>query len=52
MNNMGGMASMLDKMPGMGGMAQMAQAQMDNKTFARMEAMINSMTPRERRNPT
>jgi signal recognition particle subunit SRP54 len=51
MNNMGGMASMLDKMPGMGGMAQMAQAQMDNKTFARMEAMINSMTPRERRNP-
>jgi signal recognition particle subunit SRP54 len=51
MNNMGGMASMLDKLPGMGGMAQMAQAQMDNKTFARMEAMINSMTPKERRNP-
>ena len=51
MNNMGGMASMLDKMPGMGNMAQMAQAQMDNKSFARMEAMINSMTPRERRNP-
>ena len=48
---MGGMASMLEKMPGMGGMAQMAQSQMDNKTFARMEAMINSMTPRERRNP-
>ncbi|MEO1081523.1 MAG: signal recognition particle protein [Pseudomonadota bacterium] len=51
MNNMGGMANMLDKLPGMGGMAQMAQAQMDNKTFSRMEAMINSMTPRERRNP-
>ena len=51
MSNMGGMASMLEKMPGMGGMAQMAQSQMDNKTFARMEAMINSMTPRERRNP-
>ncbi|MEE4108844.1 MAG: signal recognition particle protein, partial [Halieaceae bacterium] len=51
MNNMGGMASMLDKMPGMGNMAQMAQAQMDNRSFARMEAMINSMTPRERRNP-
>jgi len=51
MNNMGGMASMLDKMPGMGNMAQVAQAQMDNKGFARMEAMINSMTPRERRNP-
>jgi signal recognition particle subunit SRP54 len=51
MNNMGGMAGMLDKLPGMGNMAQAAQAQMDNKTFARMEAMINSMTPRERRNP-
>jgi signal recognition particle subunit SRP54 len=51
MNNMGGMASMLDKMPGMGGMAQAAQAQIDNKSFSRMEAMINSMTPRERRNP-
>ena len=51
MNNMGGMASMLDKLPGMGGMAQMAQAQVDNKSFARMEAMINSMTPKERRNP-
>lgn len=51
MNNMGGMASMLDKLPGMSGMAQAAQAQIDNKSFARMEAMINSMTPRERRNP-
>ncbi|MFK8042778.1 signal recognition particle protein [Congregibacter sp.] len=51
MNNMGGMASMLDKMPGMAGMAQAAQSQIDNKSFARMEAMINSMTPRERRNP-
>jgi signal recognition particle subunit SRP54 len=51
MNNMGGMASMLDKMPGMGGMAKAAQAQIDNKSFSRMEAMINSMTPRERRNP-
>ena len=51
MNNMGGMAGMLDKLPGMSGMAQAAQAQMDNKTFSRMEAMINSMTPKERRNP-
>lgn len=51
MNNMGGMASMLDKLPGMGGMARMARDQMEGKTFARMEAMINSMTPRERRHP-
>jgi signal recognition particle subunit SRP54 len=51
MNNMGGMTSMLEKMPGMGGMAQAAQKSLDDKLFARMEAMINSMTPKERRNP-
>jgi signal recognition particle subunit SRP54 len=51
MNNMGGITSMLDKLPGMGNMAQMAQQNLDVKLFARMEAMINSMTPKERRNP-
>ena len=51
MNNMGGITSMLDKLPGMGNMAQMAQQNIDLKMFARMEALINSMTPRERRNP-
>ena len=51
MNNMGGITSMLDKLPGMGNMAQMAQQNLDMKMFARMEAMINSMTPQERRRP-
>ncbi len=51
MTNMGGVASMLDKLPGMGNMAQMAQQQIDNKVFVQMEAIINSMTPAERRNP-
>jgi len=51
MNNMGGIAGMLDKLPGMGNLAQMAQQNVDIKMFARMEVMINSMTPRERRNP-
>jgi signal recognition particle subunit SRP54 len=51
MNNMGGITGMLDKLPGMGNMAQMAQQNIDLKLFARMEVMINSMTPRERRNP-
>ncbi|NRA41434.1 MAG: signal recognition particle protein [Pseudomonadales bacterium] len=51
MKNMGGMSSMLDKMPGMGGLSQMAQDQVDNKMFVQMEAIINSMTPAERRNP-
>jgi len=51
MQSMGGIGDMLDKLPGMGNMAQMAQSQMDNKMFTRMEAIINSMTPAERRNP-
>ena len=50
MKNLGGMGAMLDKMPGMGGMAQAAQ-NLDTQQLVRMEAMINSMTPRERRNP-
>jgi signal recognition particle subunit SRP54 len=49
--NMGGITGMLDKLPGMGNMAQAAQQNMDMKQFARMEAMINSMTPEERRRP-
>lgn len=51
MKNMGGMAGLLDKLPGMGGMGQMAQSPEANKMFGQMEAIINSMTPKERRNP-
>ena len=51
MQNMGGLAGLIDKMPGMGGMAQMAQSKDMTTQFKRMEAIINSMTPAERRNP-
>ena len=51
MRSMGGISAMLDKLPGMGGLAQAAQARVDTKSFVRMEAIINSMTPRERRDP-
>ena len=51
MRNMGGIGAMLDKLPGMGNMASMAQQNVDLQQFARMEAMINSMTPAERRKP-
>ncbi len=51
MKNMGGITSMLDKLPGMGNLSQMAQSQVDNKQFSRMEAIIGSMTPAERRDP-
>lgn len=48
---MGGMAGLLDKMPGMGGMPQQAMNQVDDKQITRLEAIINSMTPKERRKP-
>ena len=51
MKNMGGLTSMLDKLPGLGNVAQMAQSADMNKKFTRMEAIINSMTPWERRHP-
>jgi signal recognition particle subunit SRP54 len=51
MNNMGGITRMLDKMPGMGGMAKAAQEKLSDNPFGQMEAIINSMTPGERRYP-
>lgn len=51
MRNMGGMMSMLDKLPGMGQMAQAAQSAQAEKGMFQMEVIINSMTPKERRNP-
>ena len=51
MKKMGGISSMMDKMPGMGNMASQMQGQVDNRIFVQMEAIINSMTPAERANP-
>lgn len=52
MKNMGGISSMLEKLPGMGNVAQMAQkANVETTVFVQMESIINSMTPAERRNP-
>jgi signal recognition particle subunit SRP54 len=45
---MGGMAGLLDKMPGMGSMAQAASSAGAEKNFDQMESIINSMTPKER----
>src|SRR5699024_9062668 len=47
----GGMASLLDKLPGMGNMMQAAQDPAAMKQMKHMEALIDSMTPKERRNP-
>ena len=51
MKNMGGMMGMLDKLPGMGQLAQAADAANAEKGMHQMEAIINSMTPMERRKP-
>ena len=52
MKKMGGISSLLSMMPGMGG-AQMKQIEdaMDEKKMARIEAIILSMTKKERQNP-
>ena len=51
MQNMGGVASIMDKMPGMGALPPGAASRVDDSQFRQMEAIINSMTMRERINP-
>jgi signal recognition particle subunit SRP54 len=51
MEKMGGMASMLDKLPGAGKMPDAEQLQQGEKQMRRLVAIINSMTPDERRKP-
>ena len=53
MKAMGGMASFLDKLPGMSGsqMQQAAAGGAPEKMMKQMEAIIQSMTPQERRKP-
>ena len=51
MKSMGGMMSMMDKLPGMSQVPDAVKDQMDDKLTNRMEAIINSMTPAERKRP-
>jgi len=51
MKNMGGMSNMLDKLPGLSDAQKAAAGMVDDKTFSRMEAIINSMTAKERHRP-
>ena len=51
MRSMGGVAGIMDKLPGMGALPPGAAGMMDERHLVRMEAVINSMTPRERSNP-
>jgi len=51
MQNMGGLSGLMDKLPGMGQVPDSVKAQVTGKEVPRMIAIINSMTPKERRNP-
>ena len=50
MSKMGGVASLLDKLPGMSSMAGIKD-KINDTMFSHVTAIINSMTPKERRNP-
>jgi signal recognition particle subunit SRP54 len=49
---MGPLGQIMSMIPGMGGMAKEAQDAVDRGDLKRIEAIIRSMTPRERRDPT
>jgi len=52
MRKMGDLKGMLGMLPGVGKIKdKIAEAKIDDKTIARQEAIILSMTPKERRNP-
>ena len=48
---MGPMGQLMEMIPGMGGMAKQAQAAVDRGDLRRVQAIIRSMTPLERRDP-
>ena len=51
MQNMGGMSSLVDKMPGMGQLPDQVKNRVNDGQTVSMIAIINSMTPQERRFP-
>jgi len=51
MKSMGGVSSLMDKMPGLEQIPEQAKSQLNDQEITRMEAIINSMTPHERRLP-
>lgn len=51
LRKMGGMQSIMSKMPGMAKMPQKAAGMMDDKSITKMEAIVFSMTAKERQFP-
>ena len=52
LQKMGPIGQVMSMIPGLGGMAKEAQKAVDSGQLKRTEAIIRSMTPRERRDPT
>jgi signal recognition particle subunit SRP54 len=51
MNQLGGMASLMDKLPGMSQIPEHLKNQVNDKELGKLIAIINSMTPQERQFP-
>jgi len=51
MNNLGGVGALLDKLPGMQQVPEQVKSQVNDKEMRKMIAIVNSMTPQERRFP-
>ncbi len=51
MQNMGGLTSLMDKLPGVNALPEQVKSKVNDKETNRMVAIINSMTPQERRFP-
>jgi len=51
MSKMGGVAGLMDKLPGVANLPQNVKSQVNDKEFGRLIAIINSMTPQERLHP-
>jgi len=50
-SKLGGIGSIMGKLPGMGALPQMAKDKINDRSLKEIEAIINSMTPKERRFP-
>jgi signal recognition particle subunit SRP54 len=51
MVSMGGLASLMDKLPGVGNLPDQVKSKVNDKEIHRMIAIVNSMTKKERRHP-
>lgn len=51
MQKMGGLTGLMDKLPGVGGLPADVKSKVNDKDLLRLEAIISSMTPHERKMP-